>query len=140
MKGILQRFRQDIVTFGKIDFGIKNQKDIYTLELPWEDNKPGISCIPQGIYNFFPFKSPHNGDVWKAIYVPNRSDIEIHSGNYANYGMNNGVLFEPQIKGCILIGLGIEENIPMITKSRLAMNYLQEIVGKSGFSLEIKDV
>ncbi len=139
MKATLERFRQDIVTFGKLDFGIKNQKDIYTLELPWNDNKEDISCIPQGLYNFTPFisKTQIPKEIWKAVYVPNRTDILFHSGNYASYGIMNGKPFKPNVKGCILVGLGIEEDIPMVTKSRLAIEYMNKIIGKNGFSVEI---
>ncbi len=62
----------------------------------------GFSCvtlerhdisIPKGTYNLSFYQSPHNGLVPLLENVPNRSFIEIHSGN-----------FEYQSKGCILVG------------------------------------
>lgn len=63
-----------------------------TLELPFMDNKQGISCIPFGIYQC---KKDNTGKYrfWKILNVPGRSGIEFHNGNYAN-----------ETDGCILLG------------------------------------
>lgn len=64
-----------------------------TLELPWKNNENKISCIPNGTYKVTFYKSPTKGEVLLLQNVPNRSMIEIHSGNYYT-----------QILGCILVG------------------------------------
>jgi len=134
----LQRFSQDIVTFGKLNLEIEGQPTIYTIERPWLNNQRDISCIPQGIYNFAPFKSIIKGNVWKTIYVPNRDNIEIHAGNYASPVMDlNGIFHEPETEGCILVGFGINEKVPMLLESLKALNYLRKTIGRNGFVLEV---
>lgn len=61
----------------------------YSLELPWKDNLPDISCIPCGKYKAFKKNSKF------YIYdVPNRSGIIFgHAGNRVR-----------DSKGCILLG------------------------------------
>jgi hypothetical protein len=64
-----------------------------TLELPWKDNFPKVSCIPTGFYHVTKFNSPSKGRVFLLHDVLNRSMIEIHSGNTID-----------DIQGCILVG------------------------------------
>lgn len=65
-----------------------------TIELPWADNHPDKSCIPSGCYEFVKYFSPdHKFEVWKAVGVPGRADIEIHPANLAS-----------QLLGCIGVG------------------------------------
>ena len=65
----------------------------FTLENPWKDNTPSISCIPEGEYSC----APHNGtkyhETWLVKDVPGRSAILFHSGNV-----------ESDTHGCILPG------------------------------------
>lgn len=65
----------------------------YTIELPWKDNDPQISCIPEGTYIFLKYESPTKGQVWMAQNVPGRSDIELHNANFAY-----------QLRGCLGVG------------------------------------
>lgn len=136
----LHRFVHGEVTFGKLHLEwLPDHPDIYTIELPWRDNKPGVSCIPQGIYNGIPHHTTKYPNVWELLYVPNRTGILIHSGNFAsNVKLQNGA-HAPETEGCIMVGLGIEENVPMITKSKLAMEYLRQVLGIDNFSIEVKN-
>lgn len=135
----LQRFVHDKVTFGKLSLDWCKHPDIYTIELPWNDNKKSISCIPQGLYNLIPYNSKKYPNVFKLLNVPGRSDILIHVGNYAcEVTVGNGT-FQTDTEGCILVGFGIEEGIPMITKSRAAMDFLRKAIGKDNCSIEVKD-
>ena len=52
-----------------------------TLELPWLNNTPYTSCIPDGKYICTLFNSPKHGLVWQINDVPGRTVIEIHSAN-----------------------------------------------------------
>lgn len=85
----------NVQTLGEIITSIDGEviSKFKTLELSWKDNKTGISCIPKGEYNVIAYKSPSKGDVYLLEDVPNRTFIEIHSGN-----------FYTEIEGCILIG------------------------------------
>lgn len=54
----------------------------YTLEEPWRDNKPDISCIPEGIYPLELEFSPSKGcRLWTIKNVPGRKYVRIHIGN-----------------------------------------------------------
>jgi uncharacterized protein DUF5675 len=66
---------------------------LQTLELPKKDGLPG-SCIPAGRYQVTLYDSPHFGRVMPLITgIPERSEIEIHPGN-----------FPDNTRGCVLVG------------------------------------
>lgn len=137
---VLQRFKSDKVTFGKLLLDwIPEHKDIYTIELPWLNNKNNISCIPQGLYNCSRYKHPEKGWVWRVLNVPGREKILIHSGNFASDVKLLSSAHSTDTEGCILPGLGIEEKVPMVIKSKLAMAYLYKCIGDDNFTLEVKD-
>lgn len=139
-KVTLKRFLHDKVTFGKLHLEwLPEHKDLYTIELPWNDNKPNISCIPQGIYNATPYSSSRFKNVYKILNVPDRKSILIHAGNFAYDVKLLAGSHSSDTQGCILIGLGIKENVPMVTKSKLALDYLRNNIGKDNFSLHVKD-
>jgi Family of unknown function (DUF5675) len=85
---------------------------LFTIELPWEDNKRDVSCVPAGAYDLIPYDSPTHGATWRlhnaalnvygTPFVPSggRSEIELHSGNWSR-----------QLLGCIALGL---ESAPML--------------------------
>ena len=56
---------------------------LYTLELPWHDNTPNMSCIPAAKYQVAPRHSHKFGDTYHVQDVPQRTHILIHSGNFA---------------------------------------------------------
>jgi hypothetical protein len=139
-KIILQRFIHDKVTFGKLLLDwIPDHKDIYTIELPWNNNENGISCIPQGLYNLRVHNSAAHPNTFELLNVPNRTSILIHEGNFASFVNLSSGMHKPDTEGCILVGLGIEEATPMITKSKLALQYLRDVIGQDNCSIEIKD-
>jgi len=80
---------------------IDNEWFCITLERPWKDNRPNISCIPTGLYKCKRVKSglvrKLTRYVWdetfEVIGVEGRSLIRFHSGN-----------FPYNSKGCILVG------------------------------------
>ena len=91
-------------TFGELTLGAQKW---FTVERPWEDNKPSVSCIPAGTY---PVKlgAFYSGDgvggkpdypAYEILNVPNRAQIKIHKANIAL-----------QVKGCIALGkdLGVD--------------------------------
>jgi hypothetical protein len=78
-----------------------------TLELPWKNNEPQISCIPEGKYKVVRRFSQKYKDHMHVTDVEGRSFILIHWGNYA--GSANPKTGIPDIKGCILIGNGFKD-------------------------------
>lgn len=138
MKAILQRYTDPLVMPGTIQFPWNHPK-MDSLELPWKNNQHGISCIPAGIYTFVPFNSPEKGWIWKALNVPNRSDIEMHVANFACDCVLDGVQKHSELLGCIGIGFGIDLTVPMLLQSRNAVNYLLRVIPGKSFELEIRD-
>lgn len=101
-----------------------------TLELPWRDNQPQISCIPKGTYTCRRILSPTFGETYQVCDVPGRSGILFHAGNTAK-----------DTHGCILLGAGYEitGDYYYIESSRAAMkSFRQMLSGIDEFQLEIK--
>jgi hypothetical protein len=69
--------------------------------LPWRDNKPKRSCIPEGTYHVRMRNSPRFGRVYEITGVPGRSDILIHAGNFAG-DVDAGL--QTHVQGCVLVG------------------------------------
>jgi len=102
----------------------------YTLELPWNDNKKQISCIPKGEYNVEKRQSTKYKNHFHVLDVPNRSYILIHQGNY-NW----------HTKGCILVGKTLtdinNDGLRDVTSSVATMNKLNDIL-PNYFKLQIR--
>jgi len=116
-------------------FTILNEKEetifnCYTLELPWNDNKKQISCIPKGEYNVEKRQSTKYKNHFHVLDVPNRSYILIHQGNY-NW----------HTKGCILVGKTLTDingdGLRDVTGSVATMNKLNDIL-PNYFKLQIR--
>lgn len=97
----------------------------FTLELPWRDNETNVSSIPVGEYNFSFRSSSRNGWVLELQNVPDRTNIQIHSGNFIR-----------NTKGCILVGDSIKhfhrKKTPNVTNSQKTMTRLIAAAGDSG--------
>ena len=68
----------------------------HTLELPWNDNKKNISCIPKGVYEVekrHTEKSKYKYEHLHILDVVDREMVLMHIGNYPKNS-----------KGCILLG------------------------------------
>ena len=80
-----------------------------SLELPWNDNDHGTSCIPTGTYLCQTINSPKHGNpTYEVKDVPNRSMIEIHSANFAG---STEAGWESQLLGCIALGKSVEKMV-----------------------------
>ena len=68
-------------TFGKLVIPTKHFACL-TVEQDWEDNKPSVSCIPEGIYPMV-LGMYHRGGypAYELLEVPGRSLIKIHRAN-----------------------------------------------------------
>ena len=63
----------------------------HTIELPWNGNRNGISCIPEGMYALAKRYSPHLQWHLEIKEVPGRQYILIHPANDAM----------KELRGCI---------------------------------------
>lgn len=68
--------------------------ECHTVERPWANNAPNISCIPEGDYMLVPRWFYRRGYMtWEVTNVPHRSLILFHKGNLAIH-----------VEGCIALG------------------------------------
>lgn len=66
----------------------------YTVERPWLDNEPGVSCIPNGQYEVVPARFYRGDyDAYILIEVPDRELIKMHIANTMD-----------DVHGCIGLG------------------------------------
>lgn len=111
-----------------------------TIEKPWEDNQPFISCVPHGTYELVPF-TRSNGDHVYALYNPDldvyvdaderpndngRYSILIHIGNWSQ-----------ELMGCISPGeaIGIGRYKGRSTSPERLMVYKSSAACKKLFDL-----
>ena len=106
MNLLLTREPADQFIYGVLE-DENNGFHLQTLENPWLNNEPYISCIPSAIYECQRINSPRFGNTFEVIDVPERTHILFHWGNY-----------EKDTLGCILLGLSRAPG--MITSSRKA--------------------
>lgn len=104
---------------------------LVTLEKPWLNNQQLVSCIPTGIYRCMRWNSPHFGDVFQVMNVPDRSNVLIHWGNYVK-----------DTDGCILVGKSFgdidRDGIMDIEASKDAFDILMSYLkSENEFELEI---
>lgn len=104
--------------------------DCDTLELKWNDNARRISCIPEGSYTCVHHFSPTFGECFWIKDVPHRSEVLIHTGNYA--GSQNPKTLRPDTLGCILVGNGLidisGDGIVDVVNSRVTMDSLIQVL------------
>jgi len=98
----------DVGTFGVLKWRDHAAPFALSLEDPDKDNERNVSCIPDGIYQCVPFKSPTHGPTFMVREVPNRTFILFHRGNT-----------HINTQGCILIGESYHflNDIPSIASS-----------------------
>lgn len=103
-----------------------------TIELPWLDNKHGVSCVSIGTYQLFKHDSEAHPKTWAlvnpdlgVIHFPDpahpafRVACLLHSANWAF-----------QLQGCIGVGVtrGVLQGQPAILRSREALAQIQALV------------
>lgn len=100
---------------------------LYTLENPWLDNAPNISCIPCGTYNVISHTGTKYKDVWRLEGVDGRYTILIHWGNTAK-----------NTEGCILVGTSVGElsGRRAVLSSRKAVDLLRDYGGLETITIE----
>jgi len=103
-----------------------------TLELPWLNNQPNISCIPKGTYDVTWTFSPRKMRfTYRVQNVPGRLGILFHSANYFY-----------DLLGCIALGSTLadinKDGQLDVTNSRVTMASFEGFMGKKPFKLIIK--
>ena len=124
----LQRFAY--LPKGTLGRGELNGYTFYTVELPWKDNAPNVSCIPEGLYKLRWDTTGRIREVPELVAVPNRTHINIHVAN------------EPEeLHGCIAPGdsFSIQDSYPRVHQSRFAMDSILDQLGR-GFADDAHEI
>ena len=100
----------------------------YSLERPWRNNQPSVSCIPEGVYGLREYDSPRlgetlilvNTDLGVGMYPGDaqRSSILIHAANKPS-----------ELQGCIAPGswLTTMDSEWAVADSRKALKKVMEV-------------
>lgn len=111
-----------------------------TLERPWLNNLPNVSCVPLGTYKAKRVKSPKFGDtfeIFNSAILQGRSALLFHWGNFTN-----------DSRGCILVAEKFKDidgdGVQDIAESKGTPNegfleFLVRTKGVNEFTLEIVD-
>jgi hypothetical protein len=127
----INRYQMD--KSGTLSRVVVGDRQFYGIERPWINNKPEISCIPNGEYTLIHHDSEKYGPVWAFVggsvsYQSNRHADRfaclIHSANYGH-----------QVKGCL--GLGKDKGVTSdgslaVWSSRDAIRELRTIMPVDG--------
>ena len=115
----------------------------HTLELPWRDNRPNVSCIPPGEYPLRKVRARRaiggRRDLYLVEDVPGRSGILIHAGNFAGDSEKG---YKRNSWGCPLLGLhaGVLNGQRAVLASRQAVREFMAIAdGRDGVLTIIGD-
>ena len=105
----------------------------YTLEPPWKDNRPNVSCIPDGGYEVRYMPRSASGkykDCYHLQNVSGRYGILIHKGNLVTHTM-----------GCILPGqrIGYLKGRRAVLGSASALRKIHSITDREGFKIHVRD-
>lgn len=129
MKAYLYREQRKDCMLGGLSFG---PFQCYTLELPYRNNEPEISAIPEGVYQCglrpsAKFGNWTNGMIYHVQPAQGRTNILIHAGNTP-----------ADTKGCILVGEGWrDDGATVLTNSRKALMALHAFTEGKPFTLAI---
>lgn len=123
----LTRYYTPLGTFGQ--FSTPDGITLYTVERPWLDNLPNVSCIPEGNYTCVPRHFFRGGyDAVEILNVPGRTHILFHIANVPG-----------DVLGCVGVGaqLGALGSQWAVLRSREGFAKFMEHY-KAGFDLTIK--
>jgi hypothetical protein len=120
--------------------------DLRTIERPWLDNEPDISCVPEGDYDLIPYLSPTHG----LVYRLHNPALRVYGEGLVPEGMRFGVEIHPfnfasESEGCIAPGLATAQRLSAdgtvqwcVINSLDAMGRIRSLLGTSaGHTLRI---
>lgn len=122
-------------------FGVLKVKGVQfaIVELPWRDNKEKVSCIPTGEYLCkFEYSDKFKKKLYELKDVPGRSEVKIHSGNYAG---DKKMGYRSDSKGCPIIGKRVRhiEDQWGVEDSRVALKEFHDLMQGENIMLTVKN-
>lgn len=92
----------DSGTFGRVTV---DKKGFFSAELPWRDNEPMLSCIPEGVYECaWEFSPRFSRFTYLVQGVVGRAGIRFHPANHVG---DESLGLKTESQGCISLGLAI---------------------------------
>lgn len=111
----------------------------HSIELPWRDNAPDLSCIDPGVYVAKYLWSDHfQRKVYHLQNVPGRSAVELHVGNVAGDTTKG---FKSDVLGCTVFGteVGTLYGQTAVLNSGVAYDALIAATGGADIEVEYRD-
>lgn len=133
----------DAGTFGTftLDDGVKFASG----ELPWRENRTGLSSIPAGAYTCEWDLSKKHGWCYHVRNVPQRSDVEIHAANWmgdeSELNPATGIAYRCELLGCIALGdsVGVLDKQKALISSKDAIGRFEKNLDRKPFQLIVHD-
>lgn len=119
-----------------------------SLELPWRDNQPYVSCIPPGRYQCeFNYSRTFKRKLYLVKGVEGRSGIRIHGANWAG---DVKMDYYSQLLGCMAPGLRYAQMTPTdderdwkpqwtVKSSQRALKQMMNVLKGDPFELVIEE-
>ena len=133
----------DMGTFGKFSTPLRS---FVSGELPWRNNVQGLSCVPIGAYICkWQYSPSHKKNVYHLQAVPDRTDCEIHPGNYcgdtSKMNVDANEPLRTDVLGCVLLGMNKEMILGqmMLGQSRTAIQLFEAEMNMEDFQLNISE-
>jgi hypothetical protein len=134
---ILERFcdNEQMGAFGRL---LKSGVQVaYTVEQPYRDNKPFVSCVPAGRYELVPFNSPKYG---RTVALRNHAiGVGVNKGDSVRYAcLIHAANRATELQGCIALGdkLGcVGGDWAILNSKNTVVNFLAQL--KPGDTLTI---
>lgn len=115
----------------------------HTIEQPYVDNTPFVSCVPKGEYVLLPYMSQKYG----ACYTMVNPDLNVYpfksspsrpkDGRYLCLFVHRGN-YPKNFQGCIGAGLNYREKQDMITVTRVTCKIVnQKVIDEGSYRLRI---
>tara|TARA_R110002074_G_scaffold299959_2_gene471361 strand:- start:122 stop:607 length:486 start_codon:yes stop_codon:yes gene_type:complete len=98
----------------------------YSIERPWLENAPNVSCIPEGTYSVGWRESPRFGETWHIQDVPGRTHILIHAANFPH-----------DVEGCIGLGTRTMDAKIAVGSSRRGVKLFEDLTRGAEWQLKI---
>lgn len=109
--------------------------ELATLELPWVNNEPGISCIPNGSYRCECSISDKYGWCYCINDVPGRENIVIHHGEVAG---NRKAGLKADTYGGVMVGMKIDGS--RLVSSKVAFGCLHLFFQNKPIQLQVRSL
>lgn len=113
---IISLVRHSYAEAGTLGVLMVGGRRFFTVECPWLQNRVGVSCIPEGLYECKRVESPRFGGTFEIV-VPGRTHILFHAAN-----------FPDELSGCVALGLRADERCFAVRQSRKAVQSFLHIL------------